>query len=155
MYTDNKSVKNQSGYIPILQDNAHSKNGFISSASSEKPANLAYRAFNVLGEWASAITTGSIWIQIKCPFPIRIHKICLKGRRASTEKVKKWSLQGSNDGETFTDLLNRDTLIEASIQFYDVTSLAAFSYYRVNILEFEGSNPGLNYFQIYSLDPLV
>ena len=120
-YTDNKSVKNQSGYIPILQDNVHSKSGFISSASSEKPANLAYRAFSVLGEWASAITTGSIWIQIKCPFPIRIHKIALKSRRVSTEKVKKWSLQGSADGEAFTDLLNNDTLIETSMQFYDVT----------------------------------
>ena len=155
IYTDSKFVKNQSGYIPELKDNANNKNGFVALASSEKGVYYTFRAFSWSSEWISGVTTGSIWIQIKCPFPIRIHKICLKGRRVSTEKVKKWSLQGSNDGETFTDLLNRDTLIETSIQFYDVTSLAAFSYYRVNILEFEGSNPGLNYFQIYSLDPLV
>jgi hypothetical protein len=154
-YVDNKSVKNQSAFIPILQDNLYSKCGFISSASSEKPANYAYRAFSVNGEWASLITTGSIWIQIKCPFPIRIHKIALKSRRVSTEQVKKWSLQGSTDGETFTDLLNKDTLIEIPIHFYDVTCLNAYSYFRVNILEFEGSNPGLSYFQIYSLDPLA
>jgi hypothetical protein len=154
LYIDNKFVKNQLGYIPTLQENALGKNGFISSASSEKPNSQANRAFHLNGEWIASITTGPIWIQIQCPFPIRIHKIGLKGRRPSAEKVKKWTIQGSTDGADFTDLLISNTVIEPSLQFYDVKYLAAFSYYRLNIIEFEGLNPGLNYFQIYSLDPL-
>ena len=155
-YVDTKYVKCQSGHINTLIDNNNNKQGFIVSASSEKANGLAYRAFAWTGEWVSANSTGPIWIQIRCQFAIRIHKIGLKGRKVSSEKIKRWILQASNDGVDFTDLLSQNTVLDNSaIQFYDVTCLEAFSYYRLNILEFEGSAPGLNYFQIYNLDPIA
>ncbi|MFZ2497782.1 hypothetical protein [Methanosarcina sp.] len=153
-YLESKFFKNQTGFIPALHDNIFGKNGFISSASSEKPTGQAFRAFALTGEWIASITTDPIFIQIKCPFPIRIHKIGLRGRRIRTENVKKWTLQGSNDGVDFTDLLIKNSVIDTSLQFYGVTCLETFSYYKLNILEFEGTAPGLNYFQIYSLDPI-
>ena len=155
-YLDGKYVKCQSGHINTLLDNNNNKHGFIVTASSEKPNLYAYRAFAWTGEWVSANTAGPIWIQIQCPFAIRIHKIGLRGRKAIGEKVKSWNVQGSNDGNVFTDLLRQNTILDHStIQFYDVTCIEAYLYYKLNILGFEGTAPGLNYFQIYSLDPIT
>src|SRR5882757_6235652 len=44
-YVDTRVIKNQVGFVPVLQSNSNTRNGFIASASSEFSS--LYRAWNV------------------------------------------------------------------------------------------------------------
>ena len=156
-YLESKFVKNQVGFIPIMSDNLFGKHSFLASASSEKPGYSAFKAFALSGDWVpNSTSVDSMWLQIKSPFAIKIHKIGLRGRRLASEKINRWILQGSNDGDSFIDIFVGNTQLgSAAVQFYDATHETAFSFYRIKITEIEGTSPGLHFFQIYSLDPIA
>jgi hypothetical protein len=98
------------------------------------------------------------WLQIKCPAPVRIWKIRLRGFAA---QITRWNLLGSNvDGGTYTTLLTSDVALTTTPQEFLVTVPAGVSYtiYRLEVLAAEQSSdpaggpktPGISHFQIFT-----
>lgn len=155
-YVDSLSILDYDGHIPPMSANS-SQTGFVVSASSFFSSNYQpYMAFapqivsSISGnEWATNGSGVGSWIQIQCPAAIRIWKIRLRGRTSNTERITSWNIAGSTGG-AFTTLLTSATTLGSTVQEFPVTSNAAFSIYRLNVIAAEPSNPGLSHFQIFS-----
>lgn len=156
-YVDTRYVCNNVGFVPDLFTNKKNKNGFEVSASSElkkmnsEEKSTAHKVFNnKIGEWRSDGVNTNFWIQIQCPEPVRIYKISL----SAVEKINNWILQGNNDTHIW-DNLYRGTSIPNTVSFYNVITLAGYRNYRIFIVNAEGENPGLNHWQLYTLDEIM
>jgi hypothetical protein len=110
--------KNVNGHIPILEANI-SQTGFIASATSNGTGSTPYGTFNTPnadlsnGSWfTSSSTTG--WLQIQCPIPVIIWKFAIKARGYAGRNITAWNLTGSNDGISFTTLLNSTVTLNGS-----------------------------------------
>ena len=172
------------GLIPNLFSN-NNKHGYIVSTSHKnsfafKPFN-AIAGF----DWDTSPLVKSesvpinIWLQIKLLEPTKIYKIAIKGKHFSTslEKIQSWQLLGSMDGESFDVLIEardgENTIDDTTKYFYiepirtqrfaeqggrlipAKASHPAYNYYRVRIGDFQCIAPGLNYFQLFSLDTVL
>ena len=162
-YVDTRWIKSSVGYVPNLSSNINNKNGFIVSASSELYTTKAYYVFNhrADADWVPANNT-NFWIQIKCPEPVRIYKIKLRGLKLrnsdgiiNEKYLFNWKWQGSNDG---TDWININEFDDTMIgyDFFDVPLYCsvAYSHYRIFVNKAETDNPGLSYWQLYTADPI-
>ena len=162
-YVDTRWIKSNVGYVPNLTSNTN-KNGFIVSASSEYFEAEAYHVFNdnedmVIGLLWIAVNT-NFWIQVKCPEKVKVYKIKLSGlivwenNGIINDKILfNWKWQGSNDGSNWTTLNEyNDTMIGNEIVEV-IVSASAYYYYRifVNKAETTRANPGLSYWQLYTL----
>jgi hypothetical protein len=154
-------VKNNAGLIPVNIGNA-SKSGFIATASSESGS--AYKAFaiNNASEWmVGEGVTPNFWIQIELPEITRIHKFALRNKRSGGgSDIKNWVFQGSMNGVLFIDLFTAEnTPLGNEVQFYHldvhVGNPSGHKFYRLFVRTSEGNKPGISYFQIFSLDPIV
>jgi hypothetical protein len=159
LYVDTRCFKNSCGYIPNLITNDRNKVGFIVSASSELGLNLACNVFSIIGEWISEVKT-SFWIKIRCPEPVRIHKISLRG--VSTGTIRNWILQASNDDDVWENLYdnyldsgNTSSCIDDSLFILEIDSIEKYFTYRIWINNTDGQRPGLSHWQLYSVDTLV
>ena len=165
-YVDTRWIKSNVGYVPNLTSNTN-KNGFIVSASSEYFGGEAYHVFNdnedsnYLGDWTTVDTVPtSFWIQVKCPEKVKVYKIKLSGLlvwenngNINDKIVSNWKWQGSNDGSNWTTLNEyNDTVVGNEIVEF-IVSASAYYYYRifVNKAETTRANPGLSYWQLYTL----
>jgi hypothetical protein len=158
-YVDTRCVKNNVGYIPILESN-NSLTGFTASCSDQMgPGFQAYGAFNNLKpEWATVNTAS--WLQIQCPDPVRIWRVALKARFAAGRNITLWSITSSKDGLTFDTLLSstNNTLLGTATKpsFFEIDTSTAYQYYRFNILASEGTpGTGVQYMQLYTVDRLI
>jgi len=162
-YVDTRVIKNQVGFVPVLQSNSNNRNGFIASASSE--FNTSYQAFNVFAsqlnptgagnEWVTQGQTSNFWIKIQCPFAFRIWKFQVRGRNVSTsEYITNWRLEGSNDNITFTTLYTSTDTIGSTVLEYQINIVVSYTYYRIFAVSGQNTNPGLRYWQLYSLDSI-
>lgn len=155
-YVDSIPILSYDGHIPPMSANT-SQTGFIASASSFFSANYQpFMAFSPqlvpalsVNEWAANNEGAGAWIQIQCPASVRIWKIRLRGRTSNTERITSWNLAGSTGG-AFTTLLTSTTTLGAAVQEFLVTTIAAFSIYRLNVVAAEPLNPGLSHFQVFS-----
>ena len=165
-YADTRWIKSNVGYVPNLTS-IENKNGFIVSASSEYYEGEAYCVFNndEDGEWATADTINTnFWIQIKCPEKVTVYKIKLCGLTMRdrngiiNDKILfNWKWLGSNDGINWTTINEyNDTMIGNEIVEVIVNASALYYYYRifVNKAETTKANPGLSYWQLYTLQPV-
>ena len=69
-----------------------------------------------------------------------------------------WVLEGSNDNTTFTQLYASTTVINTTMHEFVIspTPTTAYLYYRIYVNTCAaGNNPGLSYFQLFSVDNLV
>ena len=109
--------------------------GFVVTASSFHN-NLFHpiNAFNGLyapqggrGEWATKNEHRDFWIQIKCPDLVRLWNIALRGRESNTERITeriyKWKLEGSTDGNTYTVLYEAPNPSFIIVMMYDIFQL--------------------------------
>src|SRR5271165_1465885 len=155
-YVDTRYVKNNVGYVPDLVSNINNKSGFKVSASHD-PENVAYHVFNSwqTDEWVAG-TKSNFWIQIQCPESIRIHKFALRGKSNNTDRINNWKFQASNDGINWNDLYHSHSEYISNItSFFDVKNSKLYDYFRILVLEAENNMAGLNYWQLYTLDPIV
>ena len=99
-------VKNNVGIVPRLTSNTNKKFTVIASNN----ANDAWKVFNLNTTyyWNPGVSVlkgryvAQVYIQIKLPTAMRIHKFGLKAR-SDSEQIKSWSLQGKNaDGVAHT-----------------------------------------------------
>jgi hypothetical protein len=157
LYVDTRFAKNNSGFVPNLITNDRNKTGFAVTASSELGLNLAYNVFSIIGEWISEVKT-NFWIKIKCPEPVRIHKVALRGVQSGV--IRNWILQASNDEDAWVTLYNNfmdsaSSCLDDSLFIVEVDSLEKYFTYRIWVNHADGDRPGLSYWQLYSTDSLA
>ena len=124
----------------------------------------------------------NVWFQIKLNVPTKIHKIAVREKHSPSpsDKIRGWKLLGSEDGLTFDTLLeisdniDPSNAIDQTTKFFNIPPLPtqrfadtggrlipakashpAYLYYRFKIDHPGPTNPGINYFQIFSLDTII
>jgi hypothetical protein len=164
-YVDARYVKNNVGCVPDLNTNSDNNSGFTVSASSER--NGDSQAYNVFNSWKADWAVGDAdtnviqghripipWIQLQCPEKIRIHKFAVRSVRDSNDKILRWKLQASNDKNSWNDLYTGSEMATTT-SFFNVDCLKEYIYYKIVIHQSKGKYPGLSYWQLYTLDPIV
>ena len=167
-YVDNKRVCNNVGLIPQLTRNTDNRNGYIATASSEySAAYQAFYAFNFstspyggANEWSTFMVSTNFWIKIQLPVATTIWKFQLTGRFATSSPsyFNNWVLDGSNDNVNFNPLYASNTIINSTMHEFVLNPVptVAYLYYRIFVFSCTaGNNPGLSYFQLFSVDKLV
>jgi len=162
LYVDANARKVLNGYIPPLRSQGNRNNikaGCVASASSQLAANYkSSNAFNNYytgpgpgGEWASNGETRDLWIQIKCPDMVRIWKVVLRGRETNTQRIYRWKIEGSTDGENYTTLYEpqNPVYLGNEVQQFLIDTRDKFNHFRLFCFQAEGSNPGLSYMQLF------
>ena len=77
--------------------------------------------------------------------------IALRGRETNTQRIYRWQLEASTDGEKFLTLFlaPNPTYLGNEVQQFEVDTVHKYNCYRLLCLEAEPSNPGLSYMQIF------
>ena len=157
---NNLTIQNKIGYIPILNSNWDSKYGFKVSASSERPdSKLAFNAFTYKkSEWITHVVNRNFWIQIQCPERIKIWRFALRGKDGGQDCIYKWKLQGTNDiassiWDTIYSAVNDK--VNMVMRYFHVNPKEGYINYRIFVEEAEGQNPGLSYWQLYTVDNVL
>ena len=84
-------------------------------------------------EWATKNEHSDFWIQIKCPDLVRLWSIALRGRESNTERITeriyKWKLEGSTDGNTYTVLYEapNPTFIRDDVRYFPIETNDKFN----------------------------
>ena len=78
-------------------------------------------------------------------------KVALRGRETNTQRIYRWQLEASTDGEIFLTLFSapNPTYLGNEVLQFEVDTVHKYNCYRLLCLEAEPSNPGLFYMQIY------
>jgi hypothetical protein len=150
---------NTNGLVPHFI-NPINATGFVVSANSTlNNLHAAHKIFipNNNSSWRVDGISTNFWIEIKCPYESCIYKFSIQP--ADNTKLIKWKIQGRNNGFHLWENLsfNIEPLIDNSIKVFTLENLKlAKSYYdyRIFIEEAEGENPGLNYWQLYAINPV-
>ena len=98
-------------------------------------------------------TATNFWIQIKCMLPVKVYMIALKA--AENTKIIKWKLQGNTDVfHEWIDLPFNSQPLEGTTKLFMIDPKLAPEYllYRIFVEEAEGINPGLSYWQLYTVN---
>src|SRR5882757_2607786 len=142
-YLNLNYVASSVGYIPDLVGNNNDSSGFTVSASSELATFPPFCAFNRLKlEWRVR-DNSNMWIQVKCPQPVRLFQFALRGKTARTDRVLRWKLEASRNGTTWVELYSTTTNhLSNEIKFFQPTSSPLALYYKITFIEAEGTNPG-------------
>ena len=156
-YLNTRFVRNNAGYIPdMAKSNAQS--GFVSSASSELAVNSSCVPFcSWNGAWKVSNKEG-MWLQIKCPENVRVYKFALRGLPGGIHRIYNWQLAASSDGDRWVILysaINKYIGETTEIMNVSTTNPPFANYYKLVVNEAEGTNPGLSYLQLFSLDQVV
>jgi len=103
------------------------------------------------GEWASNGETRDMWIQIKTVDFVRIWKVALRGRETNTQRIYRWKIKGSTDGENYTTLYEPPvpTYLGNIVQQFVIDTRDRFNHFRLFCFQAEGPNPGLSYMQLF------
>ena len=101
--------------------------------------------------------TSNFWSAIECPFAVRVYRFSIQ--LAENTKLVKWKIQGRMDGfHLWEDLLFTTEPLEGGttrVFTLENPELAReYWHYRIFIEEAEGVNPGLMYWQLYTVNPV-
>ena len=149
------------GLIPQLKSNNDSSD-YIVTASSElkydNMNNLAFQVFNPgkTSQWRVSDNTTPFWIQIKCPKPVMVYRFSI--RAAGETKFVKWKIQGNTDGfDTFKDLPFDTQPVDFRTRHFEIDPKLAkeYSIYRIFVEKAAGDKPGLSYWQLYTVNPVL
>jgi len=131
--------------------------------SSEKDANsnfAGFKAFSPIRNTAWRVAKGinsDFWMALYSIEPVRIYKFTAQTPVAT--KLIKWTIQGGNDhNPNWKDLPFTTRSIEDGITYIfkiDPALAEEYQWYRIFVEESEGVNPGLSYWQLYTVNPLL
>ena len=77
----------------------------------------------------------------------------LAGRTGGIDKIFNWKLEASKDSIMWVELYSANNkYISGTVQFFAPTISPLASYYKLIILNSEGVNLGLSYFQVFTYD---
>lgn len=124
--------------------------GHIITASSIFSASFdgwkAFQEFPVAAsEWATA-SQSSATLVIELPQSLIFSYFTAVGRTAGDEYPTRWKLEGSNDGTTYTTLLDK-TAADESLQTektFNFINTVPYKFYRFNMTNGVGTNIGLS-----------
>jgi len=108
------------GYIPNLRYSGTEQNdkfGFIATASSYLNINFhPVYAFN--GLFKPRGSAGRLW------------RISLRGADGNKQRIHSWKLEGSTDGNFFTDLYEapNPTFIGSDIRYFEIETLRSLTF---------------------------
>lgn len=138
--------------VPVMSDN--SQDGYVASAKSSFDSSYQpWKAFDRTNNsgndcWAcsDADKTNSnkecnVWLQIQLPTAEVFNLLNIVSRQSiNSQAPSSFTLKGSNDNETWTDLLtviNESTYSDKTWNFENST---AYSYYRIDIVKTNSAN---------------
>lgn len=121
----------------------------VASATASSNAGsqwIATNAFDGAGgdsghAWASADSTMPQWLQAQLSTASAITSYGITARASdATQAPNTWTLQGSNDGSSWTTLDTRsgETFSNGQTKNYSFTNSTAYLYYRINITVING-----------------
>ena len=124
-------------YVGDWRSSHYTKFGITVSASNEDGENYAYKAMNgVEGYWSGntvpTVATPSLFT-LQLREKIAIKKFSISGA-GDTLYCKTFTLQGSNDGDNFYDIMSISNNTNSEKE-YSTTNEEYYSYYRLNITE--------------------
>lgn len=135
--------------FPLVLEGDITKNGgtitgqYIGVNSNELVANLIDG--NLGKKYCATQSTG--WVQYQSPDPVIVNRYSITSCVNLFERnLKSWELQGSNNGTNWTVLdtrNNEDFMTKFNLMEFTFDNSTAYTYYRLNILE----NNGSTYFQ--------
>ena len=154
---NNLTIQNKVGHVPILNSNLDSKYGFKVTTNSERPeSKQAFNAFTYKkSEWITNGVNRNFWIQIQCPERIKIWRFALRGKDSGQDYIYKWSLQGRSNNEWIDIYTANNDPMKNVMKYFDVSPKEGYINYRIFVEEAEGQNPGLSYWQLYTVDNVV
>lgn len=102
----------------------------VASASSEVSGYQAYKAFdNNDSTWWNANGGAGQWLQYKFTKKVCVKKLSATNKN-STAKMGVFKLQGSNDGNSYTDIATIDAKASGSVT-KNIVNTNYYQYYRV------------------------
>lgn len=147
------ALDNSTPFISAQMTSNSAPTGYTAAASSNN--DTAYKATAPMGgrDYAN-IGISSAWVYIKLPKPVWAYRI--QGRAANEyynnntssadTTTSKWKVQGSADGNSWTDLT--DTVTTKDLKTFLPTNTNLFQYFRVYV---SGSGSGSGYTSVRAL----
>lgn len=122
--------------VPTMTSNT-TPSGVVSASSNNASSSYDYQLFdgNTSTAWQSAVNTGNnSWIQYKFASAVKIYKFGVMGySNAATSYIGK--VQGSNDGNSWTDLTSDFTASNTSISYDLISNIGSYKYYRLQTIQ--------------------
>ena len=131
------------------------ENGYVATASSYYDANYApYTGFNGVSGWGGGSAWGTTaqptvgspqWLGIEMPSAVQIHTYSIQSTtNADPETIapKDWTLQGSDDGSSWTTVdtqTNETNWSSGERRVYTLSSPQTYRYFRVHITDNNGN----------------
>jgi hypothetical protein len=121
--------------VPTMTSNT-TPSGVCSASSTYSSSYSAWKAFDgkISTHWSSTESDSTnAWIQYQFINPVKIYAVYLNITYDSGLCCKSASVQASNDGSTFTELLAKQTFPNSSTDEYTllINPTSAYSYYRL------------------------
>ena len=82
---------------------------------------------------------------------VRVWKVALRGRETNTQRIYRWKIEGSTDGENYTILYEPPdpTPLGNTVKQFVIDTRDKFNHFRLFCFQAEGPNPGLPYMQLF------
>ena len=114
-----------------------------------------FRAFDRSTElWETNVSPSNLQIEIPDPENYYIDGYIMKVSKFTNRYAKEWTLQGSDDGETWNDLDTQtgQNLSDQTEHKYSLTLRKAYKYYRLNMSNYASSMCSLSHFNLLGYD---
>ena len=144
--------------IPKMNSNTFTdEHGTWIASGSSKYSDVFdfFRAFDRSAElWETNVSPSNLQIEIPDPENYYIDGYIMKVSKFTNRYAKEWTLQGSDDGETWNDLdtQNGQDLSDQAEHKYSLTLRKAYKYYRLNMSNYASSMCSLSHFNLLGYD---
>ena len=104
--------------------------------------------------WETNVSPSYLQIEIPDPESYYIDGYIMRISKFTNRYAKEWTLQGSDDGETWDDLdtQNGQNLSDMEEHKYSLTLRKAYKYYRLNMSNYASSMCSLSHFNLLGYD---
>lgn len=144
--------------IPKMNSNTFTdEHGTWIASGSSKYSDVFdfFRAFDRSTEiWETNVSPSNLQIEIPDPENYYIDGYIMKVSKFTNLYAKEWTLQGSDDGETWNDLDTQkgQDLSDQTEHKYSLTLRKAYKYYRLNMSNYASSMCSLSHFNLLGYD---
>lgn len=144
--------------IPKMNSNTFTdEHGTWIASGSSKYSDVFdfFRAFDRSTEiWETNVSPSNLQIEIPDPENYYIDGYIMKVSKFTNRYAKEWTLQGSDDGETWNDLDTQkgQDLSDQTEHKYSLTLRKAYKYYRLNMSNYASSMCSLSHFNLLGYD---
>lgn len=148
----------QNYIIPKMNSNTFTdEHGTWIASGSSKYSDVFdfFRAFDRSTElWETNVSPSNLQIEIPDPENYYIDGYIMKVSKFTNRYAKEWTLQGSDDGETWNDLDTQtgQNLSDQTEHKYSLALHKSYKYYRLNMSNYASSMCSLSHFNLLGYD---